>query len=141
MNKAIGLLFVTVAACGGAQTGAGGGGMGGGGAPTGGGAAPSGDPGDVGSLTIRNASSYGIYQLHLSPYDDETWGPDLLAGDPLLPGEGGRVPVFQCSKYDLRMIDDEGGECIIQDIDLCFNDEDWTIGDDELASCGAGWGK
>jgi hypothetical protein len=135
MNKAIGLLFVTVAACGGAQAG------GPTTTPTGNTAPPATDPSDVGSLTIRNASSYGIYHLQLSPYDDETWGEDLLAGDPLLPGEGGRVPVLQCSKYDLRMVDDEGGECIIQDIDLCFNDEDWTIGDEELASCGAGWGK
>jgi hypothetical protein len=49
------------------------------------------------------------------------------------------VPVFDCAKYDLRMVDDEDVECIVQDIDLCFNDQDWTIDDDALASCASGW--
>jgi len=126
--------ILAVAACGGAAGSAGG-------TMPGGGAA--GDPGDVGgdigTLTIRNGSNYGIYQLHLSPSNDESWGADLLAGDPLLPGEGGKVPVFDCGTYDLRMVDDENIECIVQDINLCFHDEDWTIDDDDLAACATGW--
>ncbi len=128
MSKIGFVLFAAIAAaaCGGAQSGPA--------TPTGG---PGGD--DVGSLTIRNGSSYAIHELHLSPADEVSWGADLLAGDPLLPGEGGSVPVFDCAKYDLRMVDDEDVECIVQDIDLCFNDQDWTIGDDVLASCASGW--
>src|SRR5262245_63046115 len=105
-------LFLGGAACGGAAAGSGGGTT-----------TPS-EPSNVGSLTIRNDSSYGIYSLQLSPYDHPDWGQDLLAGDPLLPGEGGKVPVFDCQKYDLRMVDDENKECIINDIDLCFEDKD-----------------
>jgi len=120
------LAIVAAAACGGSP------GAGGATTPTSGG-------GDVGSLTIRNDSSYGIYQLHLSPSDNESWGEDLLGGDPLLPGEAGTAPVVDCAKYDLRLVDDENVECIIQDIDLCFNDEDWTLNDTVLAVCATGW--
>jgi hypothetical protein len=139
-TKMLSVLFgLTLAACGGAAGGAGGGG--GGTVPSGGGGGGGGGGEmDVGSLTLRNASSYMIYQMHLSPYDDPSWGPDLLNSDPLLPGEGGTAPVFACSKYDLKLVDDEGGECIVNDIDLCFNDEDWTIDDDTLAICQDGWG-
>jgi hypothetical protein len=135
------VLGLALAACGGAGAGAGGGAGGGGGSMGGGGGGgDTGGGGDVGSLTLRNNSSYMIYQMHLSPYDDPSWGPDLLGGDPLLPGEGGRAPVFQCAKYDLKLVDDEGGECVVNDIDLCFNDEDWSIDDDDLAICQDGWG-
>jgi hypothetical protein len=134
------ILGLALAACGGAAGGAGGGG---GTVPSGDGTGDTGDNGDVanvGTLTLRNNSSYMIYQMHLSPYDDPAWGADLLNGDPLLPGEGGTAPVFQCSKYDLKLVDDEGGECIVNDIDLCFNDEDWSIDDTDLAICQEGWG-
>jgi hypothetical protein len=47
--------------------------------------------------------------------------------------------VFDCQKYDLRMVDDENQECVIQDIDLCFNHEDWTIDDTTLAYCATAW--
>ena len=115
-------LILGAAACGGAA-------MGGGGAtPSGGMEQTGGDP-TIGSLTIRNGSNYGIYSLQLSAADDNDQGRDLLAGDPLLPGEGGAVPVF----------DDENQECVIQDIDLCFNHEDWTIDDSTLAYCATAW--
>lgn len=128
----IGLGFIALVACGGAKSGANT-------TPAGGGGGGGGGDGDVGSITIRNGSNYDIYQLQLTPSDEESWGQDLLAGDPLMPGEAGAVPVFECAKYDLRLVDDENVECVVQDIDLCFNDEDWTIDDDDLTACATGW--
>ncbi|MBK7073514.1 MAG: hypothetical protein IPH44_14545 [Myxococcales bacterium] len=128
MLKTLGFALVTalaLTACGGAQSGSG--------------STVATSEAPVGSLTIRNGSSYEIHELHLSPADATSWGDDLLAGDPLLPGEGGTAPVFDCAQYDVRMVDDENVECVIQDLDLCFQDQDWTLSDELLTVCATGW--
>ena len=37
------------------------------------------------------------------------------------------------------VVDDEQQECLIQDIDLCFEDKDWSINDTVLAVCSTAW--
>jgi hypothetical protein len=126
MKTVIAGLLLSLAACGGAKSGAGAGGS----------TTPS---GDVGSLSLKNASSYDIYSIQLAPYDDASWGQNLLGDDPLLHGETAAVAVVDCKKYDLRMVDDENVECVIQDIDLCFEDKEWDIDNSVLAACATGW--
>jgi hypothetical protein len=140
------------AACGGA-TGAGegggtmAGGGGGGGVGEGGGVGGGTEEGgsgaamEAGALTIQNVSNYVIHEMYMTANDDNSWGPDLLGGDVLLPGEEGRVPAFSCAEYDLRLIDDDGGECIVNDIDLCFQEQAWTVNDVTLDACADGWGQ
>ena len=97
-----------------------------------------GDPG-LGSLALHNASHYDIYSIQLSPTDHVQWGGNLIQGDVLMHGEDAKVAVYDCKKYDLRMIDDENVECVIDDIDLCLEDKKWTIDDSVLAVCATGW--
>jgi len=126
------MLVLTLAACGGggASTGSttpvGGGGGGGGGV-------------DMGTLALKNTSSYDIYSIQLSPYDHVDWGANLLGHDPLMHSETAKLAVFDCKKYDLRLVDHDNVECVIQDIDLCFQDHEWHIDDVVLAVCAAGW--
>jgi len=128
MKKILLGTMMAIAACGPAATGGGATspGAGGGG-------------GDVGTITIRNASSYDIYSLQLSPYTSTSWGQNLIGDDVLLHGDAQRVSVFDCEKYDLRLVDHESDECVIQDIDLCFQDKDWEITDGVLAVCQTAW--
>lgn len=121
-------LIVGIAACGGAPSS-------GGTTPSGGG----GGGGDIGTVSLKNVSSYDIYSIQLSPFDETHWGENLIGGDALMHGESAKVAVFDCKKYDLRMVDDENVECIIQDIDLCFQDKDWNIDNTVLAVCATGW--
>jgi hypothetical protein len=86
-------------------------------------------------VTLRNATSYAIYELHLAPVDTASWGANLLRGDVLLPGEMTEISVFDCNDYDLRLVDDEGEECVLERIELCFQDEDWVLDDTALALC------
>jgi hypothetical protein len=95
--------------------------------------------GNIGTISLKNSSKYDIYEIQLSPFDQVAWGANLIEGDALLHGETASLAVFDCKKYDLRMVDDEKVECVIQDIDLCFEDKAWTLTDDILASCATGW--
>ena len=100
-----------------------------------------GDTGDtgLGSIALHNESRFDIYSIQLSPSDHVQWGGNLIEGDVLMHGENAKLAVFDCKKYDLRMVDDENVECIIDNIDLCLENKQWTIDDTVLAVCATGW--
>ena len=126
MKKLLFAVLVGTSACGGSSA-------------TGGGTTTPSGGGDVGTITIRNASSYDIYSMQLAAWDSANWGGNLIGDDVLLHGDAQRVSVFDCEKYDLRLVDHESDECVIQDIDLCFQDKDWEITDTVLAVCTSAW--
>jgi hypothetical protein len=92
------------------------------------------DPGDS-SLTIDNGSSYILLEINVSPVDEASWGPDLLGSETLDPGDS-LVIELDCDVYDIRILDDTNTECILESVDLCFEDAAWEIDDTELALCG-----
>lgn len=78
------------------------------------------------SLLVINESDYTIFEIYLTEVDNPSWGPNLLAGDVLYPGEELLLGV-ECDYYDALLVDEEGVECEIHSIDLCLNDADWVI--------------
>jgi hypothetical protein len=97
-------------------------------------AAPSGciiesDDGDDGdsTLLVVNDSDYVIEEIYLTEVDNPNWGPDLLGGDVLFPGEDFLIVDIECDYYDALLVDEEGVECELLDLDLCFDDADWVI--------------
>jgi hypothetical protein len=58
--------------------------------------------------------------------DTVSWGPNLLGGDFLAPGEEMTIGV-DCDYYDARLIDEDNVECRVYDLDLCLNDAYWRI--------------
>ena len=127
MTKNLIALIVGLSACGGGS------------ASSTGSTMPTGTDAEGVNVSLQNVSSYDIHSIQVTPYDQETWGENLLGSDPLLHGETGVIVGLGCSKYDLRMVDDENVECVVQDIDLCFEDHNWKIDDAVLASCATGW--
>jgi hypothetical protein len=89
----------------------------------------------VSTLTIDNDSSYTIIEINLSPTTQVSWGPDLLGGDVLAPGEVFEVSGISCDTYDIRIVDDTSDECILDSVDLCLDNAVWRIDDAELAFC------
>jgi hypothetical protein len=92
--------------------------------------------GDLDStLTIENESSYAFAEIYLSPEDSVNWGSDLLGADILAPGEVLELSGVACDIYDIRIVDDEGDECVLTSVDLCLDNAVWSIDDAELAAC------
>lgn len=91
------------------------------------------DPPDA-SLTIVNESSYAIYELYVSEVERSDYGRNLLGAGPLLPGEEILIDVY-CDYYDVLLIDQDGYECELLALDLCYQDTVWVIDNAELASC------
>lgn len=92
------------------------------------------DPGDS-TLTLTNGSSFAIYQLFVSPSTDRAWGPDQLGADVLLPGESVTLTGVTCNSWDIRLVDEDGDECIMEDVSLCFDDAEWQVTDEDLLVC------
>jgi hypothetical protein len=81
---------------------------------------------DDATLRVINQSDFVITDIYLTEIDNPDWGPNLLRGDVLLPGEELLLGV-RCDFYDALLIDEDGVECEIFNIDLCLNDARWVI--------------
>lgn len=87
-------------------------------------------------LHVDNQSDFAIVELHVTPVGSTTWGPNLIAGDTLLPGESLFLDV-SCDFYDVLLIDEAGVDCELHDLDLCLNHADWVIRNETCAVFGA----
>jgi len=87
------------------------------------------DSGSSGQLRVRNESDFAITEIRVTSVGSSTWGPNLISGDILAPGEQLTVDV-SCDHYDALLTDQSGAQCTLTDVDLCFNTADWVIQND-----------
>jgi hypothetical protein len=87
------------------------------------------------SVTVENHSDYAIHHLYFTPANSLSWGKDQLGSDVLFPNEQATLKGLECDVYDLKFVDDEGDECIVEDIDLCLEKAVWSLDNDDLAAC------
>lgn len=40
-----------------------------------------------------------------------------------------------CDEYDVKLVDEDGDECIVEAVDVCGEDDEWLITDDDLLEC------
>ena len=93
------------------------------------------DPDTSSSLMIDNDSSYTLIEINLSPTTQVSWGADLLGNDVLEPGDVLELSGIECGSYDIRVVDEDSDECILDTVDLCLDNAVWRIDDLELAAC------
>lgn len=74
--------------------------------------------------------------MHVTPVDNSSWGPNLLGGDTLNPGEDMNVDT-SCGTYDVLLVDESGVDCELHNIDLCANHADFVIENNTCAVFGA----
>lgn len=78
------------------------------------------------NFNLINSSEYQIDEFYASPANDENWGDDILGQDVLEGGKSGTVTIADGSEeceYDLKAVDEDGEEHILEDLDLCKNPE------------------
>lgn len=86
-------------------------------------------------VTFVNRSSWDIYEIYLSAVDEEEWGPDQLEEGILESGASFLLHSIPCDDYDVLLIDEDGDECTLEDVDLCGDSEQWVITDEDLLAC------
>lgn len=91
------------------------------------------------SVTFVNKTSWDIHHVFLSPSDVDSWGPDQLGEDVLEVGGTFTLTGIECDWYDIKLVDEDGDECVVEEIDLCVEDERWVITNKDLLACE--WGS
>lgn len=87
------------------------------------------------NATLVNNTSFAIYEIYLSPSSDRHWGPDQLEEQVLAPGDSLTLRGIPCDRYDVRLVDEDGDECVIQEGYLCGDAGEWYLTDEELLEC------
>ena len=86
-------------------------------------------------VTIKNNSSWDIHQLYISSVDVQEWGPDQLGENAIASGTSYILHSIPCDAYDVKLVDEDGDECVVAAIALCADKDDWVIEDDALLEC------
>ncbi len=89
------------------------------------------------SIKVHNKSKWEIHHLFLSPTSEkDEWGPDQL-GDAVIKANGGTFTLtdIECNKYDIKIVDEDGDECIVPAVSLCDDAAVWNITDERLLKC------
>jgi hypothetical protein len=88
-------------------------------------------------VIIKNKSDWEIHQFFLSPVETDKWGPDQLGEDVI--GTGGTFTLsgVPCDSYDVMLVDEDGDECVVSEVDICGDNQGWVISNDDLLECEA----
>lgn len=78
------------------------------------------------SLLVSNHSDFEIHEMYVTEIDNPSWGPNLLRGSILFPGDSIELAI-DCGVYDAMLIDETGADCEVTGVELCFDDADWII--------------
>lgn len=87
------------------------------------------------TVKVVNQSKWEIHHLFLSSSSDEEWGDDQLGEDVLAKGDSITLTDIDCDTYDIKVVDEDGDECIIEEVDLCRDNSYWKITDKDLLAC------
>jgi hypothetical protein len=88
-------------------------------------------------ITVQNESSFVLEEIYITPVDMFDWGPDRLGSDVLFPGESLTIDVG-CDVYDVMVVDELGTECVLFDLDVCFENKTWVVTNADLSFCDFG---
>ncbi|HEX6101038.1 MAG TPA: hypothetical protein VF432_32280 [Thermoanaerobaculia bacterium] len=87
------------------------------------------------TVKVINQSKWEIHHLFLSSSAEEDWGPDQLEDEILTKGDQITLTGIPCDEYDIKVVDEDGDECIIEAVELCKDHSFWKITDKDLLEC------
>ena len=87
------------------------------------------------TVKVINQSKWDIHHLFLSSSDDDEWGPDQLEDEILTKGQSLTLTSIPCDDYDIKVVDEDGDECVIEEVSFCGDDSYWKITDKALLEC------
>jgi hypothetical protein len=87
------------------------------------------------SIKVINQSKWEIHHLFLSSTSDHEWGPDQLGDEVIGTGESFTLTKIDCDDYDIKVVDEDGDECVIEEVNMCGDASVWKITDKSLLSC------
>jgi hypothetical protein len=91
-------------------------------------------PASAHDLIVVNKSKYDIHELYVSKSKSSKWGPDQLRKQTIDAGEKFTLHDIDDGTYDLKIVDEDGTECVIEDAEFDQSKE-WTVTSKLLERC------
>ncbi len=91
-----------------------------------------------GSITVHNRSGYALFHLYLSAPQRNAWGDDLTHNHTFHNNTTLALQGVSCGRYDIRLLDEDGDECVLRDQSVCGEHGGLTLNGAEVATC-PGW--
>jgi hypothetical protein len=85
------------------------------------------------TLKIENDSAYKIHEVYVSPQGSPFWGSDRLGSDILAPDYLLNVFNLANGNYDVKLVDEDGDQCIRQI--AVYANRSWDITTAGLLGC------
>jgi hypothetical protein len=87
------------------------------------------------SVKVINQSRWDIHHLYLSPTRSDDWGPDQLGDDTIDAGTTFTLHSIRCNRYDIKVVDEDGDECVVENVSLCNDNSFWKLTNKALLAC------
>lgn len=87
------------------------------------------------ALTISNFSQSQIHHLYIAESYADDWGADRLRGRVLTNTQSFTVGNIPCDVFDVKIVDQDGDECIYEEVELCAGTTHWRLTDKDLQEC------
>jgi hypothetical protein len=85
-------------------------------------------------VVFVNKTSWNIEQIYFSPANSKKWGEDYLDDEILSKGDSLTLTGVEKGKWDVRLVDEDGDECIVEGVMIKTSDR-WVITDKDLLDC------
>jgi hypothetical protein len=87
------------------------------------------------AVKFKNTSKFEIHGVYLAPSKEDSWGPDQL-GEKVVIKSGSTFTLtgIEPNKYDIKLVDEDGDECIVEGVKLGA-DQEVDISDKNLLNC------
>jgi hypothetical protein len=89
------------------------------------------------TVTVANQSEWEIHEFYLAPSETDKWGPDQLSENVIGKGDSFKLTSIPCDTYDVKLVDEDGDECVVEAVDICGGKGTWTITSKALVKCQA----
>lgn len=87
------------------------------------------------NVKVVNKSDWEIHHFFLSPSEEDHWGPDQLRDDVIGTDDAFTLNSIPCDTYDVKLVDEDGDECVVEAVDICGGSAQWTITSKALLAC------
>lgn len=88
-----------------------------------------------GEFMVVNKTSYTFMKLYLSNSRNRYWGPDQLGRKVINPGDSYTLTRIACGLYDVKLVDEDGDECVVTEVPMCRDHTHWEVTNSLLTRC------
>lgn len=87
------------------------------------------------NVVLVNETDWVIDHLYICPAGTGNWGSDHLGVNSLKRGDKLTLKAQSCDVHDLKLVDEQGRDCVVRGVSLCTPGGSWVLAQDAVVGC------